>query len=59
MDRLSHLIFICFLSSILTCVDSFITMTTPNKISNVTKTMSSLSNSVLCLACFYILLIDR
>ncbi len=59
MDRLSQLIFICFLSSILTCVDSFITMTTPNKISNVTKTMSSLSNSVLCLACFYILLIDR
>ncbi len=59
MDRLSQLIFICFLSSILTCVDSFITMTTPNKISNVTKTMSSLSNSVLCLACLYILLIDR
>lgn len=59
MDRLSQLIFICFLSSILTCVDSFITMTTPNKISNVTKTMSSLSNSVLCLACLYILIIDR
>ncbi len=59
MDRLTQLIFICFLSSILTCVDSFITMTTPNKISNVTKTMSSLSNSVLCLACLYILLIDR
>lgn len=59
MDRLTQLIFICFLSSILTCVDSFITMTTPNNISNVTKTMSSLSNSVLCLACLYILLIDR
>ena len=59
MDRLTQLIFICFLSSILTCVDSFITMTTPIKISNVTKTMSSLSNSVLCLACLYILLIDR
>lgn len=59
MDRLTQLIFICFLSSILTCVDSFITMTTPNKISNVTKTMSSLSNSVLCLACLYILIIDR
>lgn len=59
MDRLTQLIFICFLSSILICVDSFITMTTPNKISNVTKTMSSLSNSVLCLACLYILLIDR
>ena len=59
MDRLTQLIFICFLSSILTCVDSFITMTVPNKISNVTKTISSLSNSMLCLACLYILLIGR
>ena len=59
MDRLPQLSFICLLASILTCVDSFITMTTPNNISNVTKTMSSLSNSVLCLACLYILLIDR
>lgn len=59
MDRLSQIFLICFLSSVLTCTDSFITMTVPNKVSNVTKMISSLSNSMLCLACLYILLIDR
>lgn len=59
MDRLSQLVFIYFLSSILSCADSVITTTTPKNVSNVTKTISSLSNSMLCLSCLYVLLIDR
>ena len=59
MDRLSQIVFIYFLCLIVSCLESVITMSTPKKVSNVTQMMSSLSNSMLCLACLYVLLIAR